>query len=125
MGKLKEVKKLFGLKGRTIADTRESRGELWIKFTDDSFVVLVVKDKSEPHGYRRDAVCVNDYEKDATDEELVDLGLITRKEYDDANKQEEVAREERHKQYEEEIRLKNEAYELKQLEILSNKYKSH
>jgi len=49
-----EIKNLKDLNGKTISETKinSGSGELWVKFTDNTFAVFVVNDITEPFGYR-------------------------------------------------------------------------
>lgn len=117
-----EIKNIDELKGKTISDLKLDCSELWLKFTDNTFAVLVVNDITEGFGHTRNEVNINQYSKDETDHTLVDLCLISENEYKGACEQEEVEYQKR--QYErdnqETERIKN--YELEQLEKLKSKY---
>lgn len=117
-----EIKNIDELKGKIISDLKLDCSELWLKFTDNTFAVLVVNDITEGFGYTRKEVDINQYSKDKTDHTLVDLGLISENEYKEACEQEErenqKRRDERDNQKKE--RIKN--YELEQLEKLKSKY---
>jgi len=117
-----EIKNIKELKGKTIYDLKLSCGDLWLKFTDNTFAVLVVNDITEGFGYTKNEVNINQYGKDNTDHTLVDLSLISENEYKEACEQEEIEyqkrQDERDKQEKE--RIKN--IELEQLEKLKSKY---
>jgi hypothetical protein len=117
-----EITKIDQLKGKKISNLKLDCGELWLKFTDNTFAVLVVNDITEPFGYNKNEVNINQYIKDETDYALVDLGLISEKEYKEACDKEEIEyqkrQDERNKKEEE--RVKN--IELEQFENIKSKY---
>jgi hypothetical protein len=117
-----EIKNIHELKGKTISDLKLDCSELWLKFTDNTFAVLVVNDITEGFGHTRNEVNINQYSKDKTDHTLVDLGLISENEYKEACKQEEIEYQKRQEEREnqEKERVKN--YELEQLGKLKSKY---
>ena len=42
-----EITKLKDLKGKTIIDTKMNCGDLWLKFSDNTFAVFIVNDITE------------------------------------------------------------------------------
>lgn len=117
-----EINNIKELKGKTISDLKLDCGDLWLKFADNTFAVLVVNDITEGFGYTRNEVNINQYSKDKTDHTLVDLGLISENEHKEACNQEEVEyqkRQDERDRQEKEI-IKN--IELEQLEKLKSKY---
>ena len=117
-----EIKNIHELKGKTISDLKLDCSELWLKFTDNTFAVLVVNDITEGFGHTRNEVNINQYSKDKTDHTLVDFGMISQNEYKEACEQEEIEYRKRQEEREnqEKERVKN--YELEQLEKLKSKY---
>ena len=117
-----EIKNIHELKGKTISDLKLDCRELWLKFTDNTFAVLVVNDITEGFGHTRNEVNINQYGKDKTNHTLVDLGLISQNEYKEACEQEEIEYRKRQEEREnqEKERVKN--YELEQLGKLKSKY---
>lgn len=117
-----EITNINELKGKTISDLKLDCGDLWLKFTDNMFVVLVVNDITEGFGYTKNEVNINQYGKDNTDYTLVDLGLISENEYKEACEQEEIKYQKRQEERDnqEKERIKN--IELEQLEKLKSKY---
>lgn len=122
MSKLNQIMDISDMVGKTISATKQDCNDLWIKFTDDSFAVLEVNDTTEGFGYTRTNVDIYKYKKDNTDTPLLDLGLISHKQYKYACDK----KEEEYKQYversTEENRLRLEKYELEQLKKLNEKY---
>ena len=117
-----EINNINEFKGKTISDLKLDCGDLWIKFTDNMFAVLIVNDISEGFGYSRNEVNISQYNKDKTERNLVDFGLISQNEYEEACKQEEIEykklQDERDMLEKERIK-KNELY---QFEKLKSKY---
>lgn len=119
MKQLFEEKELIG---KTISKTHFSGDELWIRFIDDSFVIFKSTCESYGFDYSDYYLKISDYKIDNTCHELVDLGLITKKEYDKA-----VKVENRKWEKENEIRIKESkekhiAEELQLLNELKQKY---
>ena len=117
-----EIKNIHELKGKTISELKLDCSELWVKFTDNTFAVLVVNDITEGFGHTRNEVNINQYSKDKTNHTLVDLGLISQNEYKKACAQKEIEYQKRQEEREnqEKERIKN--YELEQLGKLKSKY---
>lgn len=122
MKQLFEEKELIGKTIAMVLMPKESYQDMWIKFTDNSFVVIDTEDRTEGFGQERRIRVISDWEKDNTNEELVELGLITKSEY-------ELALYEEEKRYEKERRERDaieqkriEDYEKEQLAKLKKKY---
>ena len=96
--------------------------DMFIKFTDGSFIILTKEDTSEGFDSDRYVICVNDSEADKTDTELFELGVITLDEHKNAlyKQQERYAELDRQREITEAKRIQE--YELKQLEDLKKKY---
>ena len=122
------MKQLFEQKdliGKTIAQVlmpKESYQDMWIKFTDNSFAVFDTEDRTEGFGQEKCIRVISDWKKDNTNEELVELGLITKSQH-------ELALEEKEKRHEKErseryaVEQKRiEDYEREQLAKLKTKY---
>lgn len=117
-----QIKNIKELKGKTITDIKSDCGELWLKFSDNTFIVLVVNDSTEGFGYTKNEVNIYQYDKDNTDHILVDLDIISEKEYKVACKQEEryYQKSQEERDAIEKERIRN--IELEQLEKLKLKY---
>jgi hypothetical protein len=117
-----EIRNIEELKNKTISDFRLDCGDLWLKFSDNTFVVLVVNDITEGYGHTKNEVNISNWSKDKTDPTLFELGLISENEYKQALREEEIEEEKRQQEYDnkEKERIKN--YELEQLERLKSKY---
>ena len=48
-----ELKNINDLKDKTISDLKLDCGELWLKFTDNTFAILVVNDITQGFGHTR------------------------------------------------------------------------
>ena len=122
------MKQIFGEKelvGKTIMQIilpKEAYNETWIKFTDNSFVVFDTEDRTEGFGYEKRIRIISEWEKDNTNEELVQLGLITKQEHKLAVEQEKINSEERQKQRDDEEKNRIEKLEKEQLSKLKTKY---
>jgi hypothetical protein len=95
---------------------------MWIRFTDGSFVVLDIEDRTEGFGQTQEVIRIYPWDKDITDDELVKLGLITPQMHTNAVEERERrwADERKERQKVEDERIKEE--EIKLLEKLKNKY---
>lgn len=117
-----EIKNIEDLKGKIISEVKLDCGDLWLKFSDNTFAVLVVNDITEGFGYPKHEVGIEKHGRNKTDSTLVELGLITQKEFTDACEQENLE----YKKYEEERERKEQErikkIELEQLEKLKSKY---
>ena len=122
MKQIFETKDLIGKTIMQIILPKETYNDTWIKFTDNSFVVFDTEDRTEGFGQERRIQVISDWEKDNTNEELVELGLITKDEYEFAIKQEEIKSEERQKQRDYEEKKRIEKHEKEQLDKLRTKY---
>ncbi|AGO48542.1 hypothetical protein Phi18:3_gp030 [Cellulophaga phage phi18:3] len=118
----KEITELKDLKGKTIVDTKMSCGELWIKFSDDTFAVFIVNNITEGFGHTKEEVNLYQYGKDETEHTLLELGLITKQEYEKACKDEELRYKKLEEKREKEQQDRIKRIELEQLENLSKKY---
>jgi len=99
----------------------ESFGDVYISFTDGTFIILTIEDRHDGFAYSSPRVGVQDYLSD-TDEGLLNIGVITRAEYDEALLEEERERLERQKQYAFQISETTRQRELQQLKDLKEKY---
>ncbi len=122
MKQLFEEKELIGKTISMVLMPKESYQDMWIKFTDNSFAVFDTEDRTEGFGQERRIRVISDWEKDNTNEELVELGLITKSQH-------ELALEEEEKRYEKERSERDaveqkriEDYEKEQLAKLKTKY---
>ncbi len=110
--------------GKTISKViipKDSYQNMWIAFTDKSFAVFDISNIST--GFNtEDAITLSTYVSDNTNKELVELGLITKEQYELAIAED----EEKYKQHSikraAEDALIKEQYEKKQLAKLKEKY---
>jgi len=117
-----EITKLKDLKGKTIVDTKMYCGDLWVKFSDNTFAVFIVNDITEGFGHRKEEVNLYQYGKDETEHTLLELGLITKQEYEKACEEEELRYKKREEEREKEEQDRIKRIELEQLDKLSKKY---
>jgi hypothetical protein len=82
------------LVGKTISKTLQSYQEFWIKFTDDSFVILDSTEKTEGYGYTQKSIEVSTYLSDNTNKNLVKFDLISQKTYELACQEQQREKEE-------------------------------
>ena len=122
---MEQLFKQEDLIGKTITQTIMCDDEVWIKFTDESFVVIDIKTEYGPGfgGYNHQRVVISECEMTNTSQPLVDLGLITKKDYDFAWEQEEIKTQARIKERDEEMKKDIEIHEREQLKELELKYK--
>ena len=118
----KEIRDIKQVKGKLIDSTKIVRGDLWIKFSDSTFIILACNDITEGFGYKREEVNVRRWEADETSTTLLDMGLISKDDHEKAIEEEEKETERRKKERElKEIdRIKK--IELEQLKKLNEKY---
>jgi hypothetical protein len=122
---MRQLFKQEQLIGKTITQVIMPEGsdsDLWIKFTDDSFVVIQVVDRTQGFGQTQNVIVISDWEKDNTDKELVELGFITRYQYDQAIGDYEKILERDRLRRETENKERIEEYEKEQLAQLKAKY---
>lgn len=108
---MKQLFKQEELIGKTIAKVlmpKKSYQDIWIKFTDNSFIVFNTEDTTVGFGQERNVYVISDQVKDNTSEELVEIGLIT-------NTQHKLALQEQEERYEMQRRLQD-AIEKKRIE---------
>ena len=121
---MKQLFKKEDLIGKTIKYFVFGKEDLWISFTDDSFVQIIKEECGQ--GFESDSnMNVNDYTQDNTHIELVYLGLITKKQYDLAVKKQEEEFEKYRRESELRREKEIEEREKKLLNDLKNKYESH
>lgn len=119
---MKQIISLNDLIGKTISKVLLSEPELWVKFTDNSFAVFDVEDRTEGFGHTKSATVLSDWGKDATSMELVSLDLITLSEHENAVREEENKWELNRKEEEQKQQSEIEKLEREQYEKLSKKY---
>ncbi len=122
---MKQIKYQKELIGKTIAQViipKEHYDDLWIKFTDGSFVVFDVSDISSGYESSKYLMSIEKYAKDMTDEELVELGLISPQEHtnDIEEREKRWAEERKEREREDDKHIKK--HELELLDKLKNKY---
>lgn len=114
------------LVGKTISKTLQSPEEFWIKFTDDSFVVLEIDDKTEGFGYSHRYIDISEYLVTSCQHELVKIGLISQEVYEEACQEEaeeyERERQQRERELYEQQELENEIRERELYEQLKKKF---
>ena len=101
-----------GLIGKTIEQVimpKSPYDNMWIKFTDGTFTCIKSDDVTEPYGYTRFNVSIETMECDNTNEELVELKIITQEELDLAEKE----KEEEYKRWEKGLESKRKSEEQK------------
>jgi hypothetical protein len=106
---MSKVTNIEELVGKTIFDYHLDREDLYLRFTDETFVKIKIFDITEGFGHEKLKIDLCDYsEVDKTDEVLRDLGIISQEEYEEAIKLEkqqyQKRQEEREKQHQEELK---------------------
>lgn len=117
-----QIKNLKELKGKNISDVVSSYGDLYFKFDDNTFAVLIPKDITEGFGYTKTEVNIEDFPIDKTNGSLVDIGIISKEEYLEALEQEEKIEKEIEEKREKEYQERLKKHELEQLKSLKQKY---
>ncbi len=122
---MKQLFKEEELTGKTIAQTimpKESCGYIFIKFTDNSFVVFDSEDNSTGFSNMGYTLVISDYVIDNTDKNLVTLGLITNEQYESALEEEEKRYEQQRIDRDNREKESQEKAEREYAVILKNKY---
>jgi len=81
MKQLFKQKELIGKTIEQVLMPKETYQDMWIKCTDSSFAVFDTEDRTEGFGQEKLIYVISDCEKDNTNEELVELGFITKSEH--------------------------------------------
>lgn len=126
-GELKQIFNHKELLGKTISQVlmpEDYFEDMWIKFTDNSFVVLNTNNLSVGFEQDKYALTICEYNKDNTDEELVKLGLITEHEHNLAVQEQDIKYENERKEREIKMNKEIEKQEIKILKELKDKYKN-
>ena len=121
---MKQIVDKKDLIGKTIKRYYESSYDFWIRFTDDSFVVFKYENRTQGFGQEHEGVVVDDFHVENTSPELVQLGLITRSEYEYACEEEDRQYELRKQKRETENQQQEIERELQLLQELKKKYES-
>lgn len=106
---------------KTIIDLDECE-DWWIKFTDGSFVRLGVRNLARASYEHHEAIFISEDKADSSDDELLELGIVTSEEHRMAN---DIKREEREKRHKEEQRIRQaeiDAFDREQYERLKKKF---
>jgi len=119
---MKQIINENDLIGKTISKVLLSEPELWMKFTDGSFAVFDIEDRTEGFGHTKSATVLSDWHKNATNVELVNLDIITLSEHKNAVEEEENRWELSQKEENEKRQSEIEKLEREQYEKLSKKY---
>lgn len=122
---MKQLFKQEELIGKTIAQIilpKESYQDMWIKFTDNSFVTFDIEDISKPYGYEQKIIVISDLISDNSCEELVELKIISQEDYELSLKKDEEDYQKEVVERELQEKKRIEDYEKKQLEMLNKKY---
>ena len=122
MKQLFEEKELISKTIAQIVMPKNHTGDMWVKFTDNSFVIIKNKSYQEGYGNRYEYVGIEDMKQGANNSELLELKLITKKEYDDALIAEEKKYEQWRIENDERQKKEQEKYEKEQFEKLKTKY---
>lgn len=122
MKQLFKQKELIGKTIEQVLMPKETYQDMWIKFTDSSFAVFDTEDRTEGFGQERCVRIISDCEKDNTNEELVELGFITKAEHKLALEEEDERYEKRRIERDIIEQKRIEDYEIEQLDKLKKKY---
>ena len=118
---LKNISEIIGKTIEKVVEPKEKYDDLWIKFTDGSFICIEAQDITEGFGYAIHTVGVNciDYTANIN---LVKLGIISEKERKEIVIQEEKEYEIENAEYERKRKEDIYNYEKEQYEKLKNKF---
>lgn len=98
---------------KTIIDVKECE-DWWIKFTDNSFVILSIVNLSRASYEHKEAIEISDEKPDNTSDELLKLGLITTLDHEIAKRK---RQEENEKKSKEETLLRQKQTEKEEREL--------
>ena len=121
---MKQIYNIKEIKDKIIINSMLSQGELYQVYSDNSFIVFTIEDVSEGFQHSKEEICINRFEKNKDDETLLKLGIITKQEYNEAVKQEEIRFEEYCNKQDENDKLRVTEIELNQLKNLKEKYEN-
>lgn len=111
------------LVGKTIAAiVTAGDGDMWIRFTDNSFTVLDYSEKSNKFGDTWEAVVVSEYDVSISSKELYLLGFFTKEEYLKIIEEEKRKHETRLTEHQERLLKEKEEEELRQYRLLHQKF---
>lgn len=119
------MKQIFNkeeLINKTIAATENDGDEMYIKFTDNSFVVLKHSYTGSGFGYNEYKIVISDYPEEKTNDILLNLGIVSQKEYDKACLLAEEEEQKRIEAYYEKEKQQQLEYEKKVYEELKEKF---
>ena len=122
MNQIKDHKDLIGKTIAQVIYPIETYQDMWIKFTDGSFVILDKEDRTEGFGQTQEVVRIYPWDKDMTSSELVELGLISPQMHTNAVEERERRWEEERQERAKEEESRVEVEEKKLLDKLKNKY---
>lgn len=122
---MKQLFKPEELLGKTIAQTIidvDDNEDWWVKFTDNSFVVLCIRNLARVSYEHKEAISISDEIQDETSRELLALGIVSQLQHNQATKRkcEEHDKEYREKTLKQQQEI--EEVERKQLAELKKKY---
>lgn len=120
---MEKIDTLEELKGKTIVNIKQDLDDLWITFSDGTFTILTMKDVTEGFGYTKQKIDISVYDPDETSEICLELGLINEEDHKKAVLKEDEDEKIRLKQREGLEKERIRELELKQFEVLKNKYK--
>lgn len=123
---MKQIKNKKELIGKTISQIimpKEHYDDLWIKFTDNSFVVFKVDDISAGFEFSKYVMIMETSTMDMTESEFVELELITPEIHQNAINEQEKRWSDQNEEREKNEKISIEKYEKDQLEKLKLKYK--
>ena len=109
--------------GKTIAAiVTAGNGDMWIRFTDNSFTVLHYEERSNKFGDTWVSVVVSEYAVSISSKELHLLGFFTEEEYLKIVEEEKIKHEIRLKEHQERLLKEKEDEELRQYKLLHQKF---
>lgn len=117
-----QLKTIDSLIGKTIDKVILDNDDLWIRFSNNEFTVLTVKDQTEGFGHSKSCIDIDEWSKDETESNLVKLGIITSNDHQKALEKEEEEYRNRKalekQKFEEDLKKS----ELEHLNYLKSKY---
>lgn len=122
---MKQIFKKEELIGKIIKKVyipEDSYGDVCVRFTDDSFIIFIIENTTVGFGYPSNKISIDESTYGPSSHELVEVGLVSEKEYSKAVEEQENEWKRRSEEAEQKLKKMKEEYELTLLNKLKKKY---